>query len=293
MTRTVVEGAVETRTHIGSDGRERQYLVAVPARPLTAVAIAFHPWGFTPEAVLHGEEAGERLIRPLPGLLGPAAALGVALVAPRSAGRVLESISLGWGPHVDASHDVAAELAGTLGGLPLATVGLSQGGLESLVCAGRHPETITAAVAVNPLIDVAALYRDVDEIPVPHMKDRGALDEMRAEIGGTPDDCPREYEARSALNYMPALARVRVGLIWSSDDGVVARADEHHSGRLARELRAAGGVLDERRTTAVGDDAELAWRFAHESFDAWTALGMVVDMVRDPGTSNRTKGVST
>jgi pimeloyl-ACP methyl ester carboxylesterase len=275
----VVARSIETRTRTGSDGLERQYLVAIPAQPLTAVAIVFHPWGFTPEAVLHGEAAGERLIRPLPGLLGPAATLGIALVAPRSFGRALESVSLGWGPHLDAAHDVAADLAGTFGAIPLATIGLSQGGLESLVCAGRHPGTVKAAVAVNPLIDVAALYRDVNEIPVPHMKDRGALEEMRAEIGGAPDDCPDEYAARSALHYVPALTGVRVGLIWSRDDGVVARAEEHHSGRFATELRAAGGRLDERRTTAIGDDPALAWRFAHESFDAWTALGMVVNMV--------------
>jgi pimeloyl-ACP methyl ester carboxylesterase len=273
---------MSTITHVGSDGRERTYLVAVPGGPLTAVAIAFHPWGFGPEAVLHGEAPGERLIRRLPGLLGPAARLGVALVAPRSVGRVLESVSLAWGPHLDAAYDVAVGLASRLGSLPLATLGLSQGGLEALVCAGRHPESVRAAVAVNPLIDVAALYRDVDTIPVPHMKDRGALEEMRAEIGGAPDDCPDDYALRSALQYVPALTRTRIGLVWSPDDGVVARSAEHHSGRFATAVRAAGGMLDERRTTAVGTDPELAWRFVHESFDAWSAIGMLVDMVAGP-----------
>lgn len=274
-----------SRTRVGVDGTSREYLVSVPPGPVTGVVVAFHPWGFDPEAVLYGEEPGERLVRRLPGLLGPARAMGLALVAPRGVGRVLAGVSLAWAAHVDSAADVALDVARELsagtGRIPVTAVGLSQGGLEALVCAGRHPDEIGAVVAVNPLVDLVALYHDVDRIPVAHMKDRGALDDMRREIGGTPDEVPERYADRSPMHYLTELSRVPVGLVWTPDDGVVALPDAHHSGRLAAELRRAGAVLVERRTTEVGPDPTLGWRYSHESFDPWSGLGLLHDLLQN------------
>ncbi|WP_350278486.1 hypothetical protein [Kribbella sp. HUAS MG21] len=84
-------------------GADREYLVAVPDGPVRGVTVLFHPFGFTPEAVLFGEPAGDLLIRPLAGALAPAAAAGQVVVAPRSRGRVLGGISLAWQDHLDGS----------------------------------------------------------------------------------------------------------------------------------------------------------------------------------------------
>lgn len=69
----------------GVDGRARRALVFAPSDPV-AVVVLFHPFGFDPEAVLCGERAGERLISDLHGFIGPASALGLAVVAPSGDG---------------------------------------------------------------------------------------------------------------------------------------------------------------------------------------------------------------
>lgn len=268
----------QTLEHTGADGRVREYLTAIPST-VRGVVIAFHPYGFDPEAVLDGEGAGDRLERSLPGLSGPASRLGLAVVAPRGRGRVFDQVPLAWHAHLESAWSVASALADESGRVPVATVGLSLGGLEALVLASRHPEEITAAVAVNPIVDLAAWYSDITALPISVLLQLGVPGQIAAEVGATPEQDPQAYRDRSALAGAAALAKVAVQIVWSPADGIVARQREHHSGALAARLRACGAQIDERQLTFAPTGNQEPGRFAHESFDPWSALGFVSEHI--------------
>lgn len=256
----------------------REYVTAIPSR-VRGVVIAFHPYGFDPEAVLDGEGPGNRLERSLPGLSEPANRLGLAIVAPRGRGRILDLMPLAWHAHLESAWSVASVLADKSGHIPVATVGLSLGGLEALVLASRHPQEITAAVAVNPIVDLAAWYSDITALPISVLLQLGVPDQIAAEVGATPEQDPQAYRDRSALECAAALAKVAVQIVWSPADGIVARQREHHSGALTARLRAFGARIDEREVTFAPTGDQEPGRFAHESFDPWSALGFVSEHI--------------
>lgn len=271
-----------TLEHTGADGHVREYVTVIPG-DVRGVVIAFHPYGFDPEAVLDGEGPGNRLERSLPGLSGPASRLGLALVAPRGRGRVLDLMPLAWRAHLESAWSVASVLADRSGHVPVATVGLSLGGLEALVLASLHPESVIAAVAVNPIVDLAAWYSDITSLPIGVLRRLGVPHQIAAEVGATPEQDPQAYRDRSALPVAASLAPVAVQIVWSPADGIVARQREHHSGVLAARLREVGARLDERRVTHAPLTADQEpGRFAHESFDPWSALGFVSDHIDNP-----------
>ncbi len=261
-----------TRVSTVHAGVEWEALVHVPVRPPVAIAIVFHPMGLGPEAVLDGEPIGENLIRPLEGLRPAADCHGLLIIAPRGRGRAsIDGVSLAWEPHLRAAFEFAQELRARIGPLPIVAGGLSQGGLEALVLAGLEPSEVRAVWAVNAPVDIHRLRIDRGRRDQRHRA--SALDLALIKELGTDR---RQWAARTPLAYLPALARVeRIQLVWSPDDEIVPDGDAH-CGRLAGELRALGGVVDERRVTFVPPRGDVdPGRYAHESCDVWSGVAFL------------------
>jgi pimeloyl-ACP methyl ester carboxylesterase len=261
----------------GADGRTREYQITVPESP-RAVVLAFHPYGFDPEAVLDGEQPGLRLERPFPGLAAPAARLGFAVVAPRGLGKVQPLAgTLGYPEHIDAAVAAASAVASEHGGLPIVTLGVSLGGQETLLAAGRHPDVIAAVCAVNPIGDLGAWYDDMVNLPISILADIGVPGQVAEEVGGTPAEVPELYLERSAFGYLDALSTVPVQVVWSPVDNLIPNGKTKHAGRLADLLRGRGAPVSERILTNHPTEGQEPGRYAHESFDAWAALGFLLD----------------
>lgn len=114
--------------------------------------------------------------------------------------------------------------------------GLSMGGQEALVAAGRHPEMFAAAVAFNPVVDLGLLQRDMVEVDQIRRSD--AAPRIAHEVGGLPDEVPAAYAERCPLSYVDGLAHVPTMLYWSDRDLIVPRQATHHSYRLYRMVKA-------------------------------------------------------
>jgi len=270
---SLIQGAgVHRLARRDPSGAEREYLVAVPDGPVLGVTVLFHPFGFTPEAVLYGEPAGELLIRPLDGALEPAAATGQIVVAPRSRGRMLAGISLAWQDHLDATWSVARELSASHGTNVVAVGGLSMGGQEALVLAAQHADDVTSVWAVNPVVDLAHWHDDIrDGRASAALLDADAT--IRDEVGGAPSERPEGYTRRSPIAYAEELARTVVRLVWSGADTIIPGQASYHAHALAEQLRERGGRIDERIVThAPSAPADDPGRFAHEACDVWEHL---------------------
>lgn len=266
-------------TREGTDGRTREYQITVPEAP-RAVILAFHPYGFDPEAVLDGELPGPRLERPFPGLATPAARMGYAVVAPRGVGKVQPLAgTLGYPEHIDAAWETVSATAAELGDLPIVTLGVSLGGQETLLVAGRHPDGIAGVCAVNPIADLAAWYDDVVNLPISLLADVGVPAQIAEEVGGTPAEVPELYLERSAVGYLDELSKVPVQVVWSPADNLIPNGKTKHAGRLADLLRERSGVISERIVTNHPVEGQEAGRYAHESFDVWSALGYLSEQI--------------
>jgi len=267
----------------------REYLISMPTCAPSEVTILFHPFGFTPESVVFGEPAGELLIRPLAGFAAPASEAGVVVIAPRALGRILEGVSLAWAPHIDSAWEFAVALAHELGELPVSAGGLSMGGLEALVLAGRHPE-VSAVWAANPIVDLVLWHDDIASGRTsPTLLETSAHHQIEEEVGGTPSACPGDYAARSPLSYVETLAGTRVRLVWSPADTIIPGQREQHAHRLAEGLRETGGSVSEEIVTfhPLASDDE-AGRFAHEACDVGSAVSWLRAQTSDVAArSNR------
>lgn len=115
--------------------------------------------------------------------------------------------------------------------------GLSMGAQEALVLAGRHPDRITAVVAFNPIVDLAAWHEELATSESPEIREYDTARRIANEVGGTPSQVPEAYAARSAFGYLRALARVPCLVFWSELDFVVPRQITHHTIPLYRRLK--------------------------------------------------------
>ncbi|MCC6146971.1 MAG: prolyl oligopeptidase family serine peptidase [Anaerolineaceae bacterium] len=116
--------------------------------------------------------------------------------------------------------------------------GLSMGGLEALVLAGQYPGLIAAAVAFNPIVDLAAWQEDMENSPLPEIKEFGTAENISAEVGGRPADVPRLYKERSVFPYIEGLAHVPTLIFWSNLDIIVPRQRERHTYQLYLQVKA-------------------------------------------------------
>ncbi|HET6743170.1 MAG TPA: prolyl oligopeptidase family serine peptidase [Kribbella sp.] len=253
-------------------GFEREYVVAVPDGTVRGVTVLFHPFGFTPEAILHGEPAGELLIRPLDGALGPAELTGQVVVAPRSHGRVLAGTSLAWQDHLDATWAAALDVCDRHSTDRVSVGGLSMGGQEALVLAAQHAAEVTSVWAVNPVVDLARWHDDI-RYGRASAALQGADETIREEVGGDPSELPDEYARRSPISYAEELTGTVVRIVWSDADTIIPGQSSYQAHALADRLRAHGAQVDERVTThAPLESTDEPGRFAHEACDIWEHL---------------------
>ncbi|HEU0206105.1 MAG TPA: hypothetical protein VFQ74_05365 [Pseudolysinimonas sp.] len=267
-----------------SEGEQRDYLLFVPSGRVRGLVVIFHPFGSNPELVMRGGTDGGYLIRPLTGAAASAEPLGLAVLAPRSRGRHLDGISLAWRNHLDAVWEFSEAIRTRLGLRYVGAGGLSMGGLEALVFAGRHPDGVRAVWAANPIVDLAQWWRDLSPDEELDGGD-GLAAQIAREVGGTPDDVPGEYLARSPFDCVDGLARVPTRLVWSPADAVIPYQETVHAHQLAARLGERGGEVRELAVTHLPLDASLdAGRFAHEACDVREAMGWLAETLFATGT---------
>ena len=115
--------------------------------------------------------------------------------------------------------------------------GLSMGGHEALVLAGKHPERITAVVAFNPIVDLAAWHDDLANSEVPEIREYDTAARIANEVGGRPSEVPDAYAQRNALTFAEGLATVPTLIFWSEQDLIVPRQLTHHTYLLYQRVK--------------------------------------------------------
>lgn len=115
--------------------------------------------------------------------------------------------------------------------------GLSMGAQEALVLGGKHPESITAVVAFNPIVDLAAWHEELASSEVPEIREYDTAARIANEVGGTPSEVPERYAERSASSYVEGLARVPTLVFWSDRELIIPRQLTHHSFPLSQRIR--------------------------------------------------------
>lgn len=105
---------------------------------------------------------------------------------------------------------------GVVDGERVALCGLSHGASIALIAAGRYPDA-RAVVAQAGFSDLAAAYRY-------HLTHESKIRELLLRywsvVGGTPEERPKEYEVRSAVNYAGSI-EAPVLLIHGEKDDIV------------------------------------------------------------------------
>lgn len=202
------------------DGTTRQAILTAPddagQKPLPLVIVP-HAAGWTGEAT-----AGYWRDVPIK--------YGVMAVFPFGHGKKLDLRSMGWrgqmmdlvmlpmilpnlGYPVDASRVYAA--------------GISMGGQESLLLSGRHPGLLAGVISFNAVMDLSTWFYDNET----------AAESMMEEIGGTPEELPREYAERSPITYADTIALTPTLLYWDPNDDVVQFQEKKQSGLLYRMVK--------------------------------------------------------
>ena len=179
---------------------------------------------------------------------------GFAVVNPDGMGRRLKAFSYGATGHID---DLARMPEIVTKALPwvridrsrIYALGSSMGGQETLLLVARHPHLLAGAAAMDSVTDLALRYDQALELPTnPEFVRRwGAPNSvalrgaMSREVGGSPDQVPRLYAARSPLSQARGIAGsgVPLQIWWSRKDRIVVHQDTQ-SGALYRELRRIG-----------------------------------------------------
>ncbi len=115
--------------------------------------------------------------------------------------------------------------------------GLSMGGQEALVAAGKHPDRITAVFAFNPIVDLAAWHEELATSNIPEIKEYDTAARIAKEVGGLPEDVPEAYAVRSATNFVEGLSNIPTMIYWSHQDLIVPRQVTHHTMALYRSVK--------------------------------------------------------
>ncbi|MGD8850511.1 MAG: prolyl oligopeptidase family serine peptidase [Anaerolineales bacterium] len=114
--------------------------------------------------------------------------------------------------------------------------GLSMGAQEALVVGGKYPDRITAVVAFNPIVDLAAWHYELANSEVPEIREYNTAARIANEVGGTPEEVPELYAERGALNYVEALTRVPTLVFWSDRELIIPRQLTHHTHLLHERI---------------------------------------------------------
>jgi hypothetical protein len=155
--------------------------------------------------------------------------------------------------------------------------GLSMGGQEALVAAGKHPDKFAAICVFNPIVDLGAWYEDLANSPIPEIKEYDTALRIANEVGCIPSEFPSLYAERSATNYVEGLSRVPTLIFWSEQDLIVPRQISHHSYllcHLVKELTVTSPIAEYNHTKIHGPlefDLSTRWQL-HEWCDYELAL---------------------
>ena len=211
------------------DGRTRAAYVLLPAwygpqhNPPLPLVISPHGRGV-------GGRANARLWGRLPALDR------LAVVNPDGQGRRLPLYSWGYSGQVSDLATMPAVVRRALPWLRIAphrvyAIAGSMGGQEVLLLAARSPRLLDGAAVVDAPTDLALHYREFPSLPCSAACLRrwkepiglGLQRLARTEVGGSPDQVPDAYAARSPLDHVAEIAAsgVPLGLWWSIRDGLV------------------------------------------------------------------------
>src|SRR6266545_5143998 len=167
------------------------------------------------------------------------AAGGFAVVNPDGMGRRLKSNSFGYTGQID---DLARMPELVRAALPwvridrqrIYALGSSMGGQETLLLVARHPNLLAGAAAMDSVTDLVRRYRQLPQIA----GGRNLQSMMRKEVGGTPGQKPKAYEARSPLDLADSIAQSDVPLqIWWSKVDRIVIDQKHQSAALFRLIQ--------------------------------------------------------
>lgn len=158
------------------------------------------------------------------------------------------------------------ESQGLVEGGRIGLYGQSHGAAVSMGVAGRSPE-VKAVVAEAGFYDAADLYYSASESTDPGVKP--VFEEFASMVGGSPEELPQEYEARSAINHAQDV-RAAVLLIHGEQDPLIP-VDQAYM--MYEALRAAGVTVELKiypdEAHCVNDPAGRAevWEMTRAWFD--------------------------
>jgi hypothetical protein len=221
----------------------KEYLEASAPRPQTKVVKLTYTNPLDQsvgEALL---ELPPKLSRPTPLIISPHGAnwtpemnraiwtgvaddFNVMILNPQSQGKVAPGVSLGSPRQMSNLEAALAETRRRyrVDRNRIYACGISQGGIETLMLVGQHPQLFAAAVAINPIADFLAMHEDSAQF-------RTLLD---VDFGGTPDTARAEYYLRSPFFYAHELATVPLILYWAENDEIIPQSEKHQGGLLAK-----------------------------------------------------------
>ncbi len=225
-----------------ADGKEQQADIYSPsenAGVALPLVLAPHPISWTAAEDYHGGITG--LKRGYhPGWYGLADKFGVLIAMPHGHHRRTEACSLASPEQIiDLAYlaDVLEKEGYLVDRHRIYACGLSMGGLETLVITGKFPSLLAAAVAFNPIVDLAAWQQSMQISDLPEVKEFGTARNISTEVGGLPHEVPQAYLERSPFNYLDGLATVPSLIFWSEKDIVVPHQDTSHSYRLYKMVK--------------------------------------------------------
>jgi pimeloyl-ACP methyl ester carboxylesterase len=125
-------------------------------------------------------------------------------------------------------------------------VGSSMGGHETLMLIARNPDLLAGAAAMDSVTNLSRRYAQLPNTACDKVCQKrwgqpyGLVLQaaMREEVGGTPAETPKAYDARSPLAFARTIAYSGVPLqIWWSTTDKIVTDQQHQSGTLFRVLR--------------------------------------------------------
>jgi pimeloyl-ACP methyl ester carboxylesterase len=166
---------------------------------------------------------------------------GFAVVLPAGQGRVLQLDSWGYPGQIADLARMPSLVERAVHGFRyrrdrVYAVGESMGGQEVLLLLARYPHLLSGVIAFDPAVDMVDRYYAFPRLPAGVSTQRKA----RLEIGGTPQQVPQAYRARSPISYVRQIAfsRVPLQIWWSIADRVIVD-QAGQAGRLYQEVKLA------------------------------------------------------
>lgn len=121
-------------------------------------------------------------------------------------------------------------------------IGMSGGGMMSLLMAGRHPDIWAGVYSGCPISDIARWHSDSVRL-----KNHGYAKQIEAACGGNPADAVEEYRLRSPLTYLAAARKnkVHIQIATGIHDGHIGSVPVGHAIRAYNMLADDGDRISE------------------------------------------------